>query len=113
MCPQCNAELVTGEIAGSQFAGCPTCGGMLFQQPAFAALLRHLRAASNPDAMMPKPMNAAELQVHRACPACGKQLDTHPYGGPGNSVIDTCIDCNLVWLDHGELSKLVHAPGKR
>lgn len=112
-CPNCRTELVGGQIVDCQFAGCTHCGGMLFRQPVFASLLRHLRAASHPDALMPKPMNTAELSVHRACPVCGKQLDTHPYAGPGNAVIDNCFDCNLIWLDHGELSKLVHAPGPR
>ena len=32
---------------------------------------------------------------------------------PGNIVIDTCIGCKLAWLDHGELSKIVRAPGRR
>jgi Zn-finger nucleic acid-binding protein len=112
-CPSCQTELVTGQIVDCKFAGCPDCGGMLFSQPVFANLVRHLRAATNPAALMPKPMNPTELSVHRQCPVCGNPLDTHPYGGPGNAVIDNCFTCNLVWLDHGELSRLVHAPGRR
>jgi Zn-finger nucleic acid-binding protein len=39
-------------------------------------------------------------------------MDVHPYYGPGNVVIDTCIDCRVLWLDHGELRKIRDAPGR-
>jgi Zn-finger nucleic acid-binding protein len=38
-------------------------------------------------------------------------MDRHPYLGPGNVVIDTCSTCDLIWLDHGELTEMVDAPG--
>jgi Zn-finger nucleic acid-binding protein len=37
-------------------------------------------------------------------------MDTHPYGGPGNVIIDTCENCSVNWLDHGELQRIVRAP---
>jgi Zn-finger nucleic acid-binding protein len=39
-------------------------------------------------------------------------MDTHPYCGPGNIVIDSCNHCNVVWLDRGELGQVVNAPGR-
>ncbi len=36
-------------------------------------------------------------------------MDVHPYYGPGNIVIDTCADCGLMWLDHGELTRVEQA----
>jgi hypothetical protein len=33
-------------------------------------------------------------------------MDTHPYGGPGNVIIDNCERCELNWLDYGELAKV-------
>ena len=44
------------------------------------------------------------------CPQCKQQMDTHLYGGPGNVIIDVCEACGLVWLDHGELERIVSAP---
>ena len=32
--------------------------------------------------------------------------------GPGNIVIDTCHHCDLIWLDYGEITKVVNAPGR-
>jgi Zn-finger nucleic acid-binding protein len=37
-------------------------------------------------------------------------MDTHPYAGPGNVIIDSCGDCWLLWLDRGELARIAHAP---
>ena len=37
-CPACHGELRLGAVARCQFAGCPSCNGMMFQQPVFARL---------------------------------------------------------------------------
>jgi Zn-finger nucleic acid-binding protein len=39
-------------------------------------------------------------------------METHPYYGPGNVIIDSCAACDLVWLDFGELTQIVDAPGR-
>ena len=112
-CPGCRGELLIGTLHQCQFAGCPKCGGMLFQQETFAMMIAHLRAANPEPAQMPEPMDASQLKVRRLCPTCDTMLETHPYAGPGNSVIDTCIHCQVIWFDAGELTKLVAAPGRR
>ncbi|MCE9533959.1 MAG: hypothetical protein K8T89_22980 [Planctomycetes bacterium] len=33
-------------------------------------------------------------------------MDTHPYGGGGSVVVDTCVCCELIWLDAGEIDVL-------
>jgi Zn-finger nucleic acid-binding protein len=37
-------------------------------------------------------------------------MDTHPYCGPANIIIDTCERCGVNWLDYGELDRIVRAP---
>jgi len=39
-------------------------------------------------------------------------MDTHPYYGPGNCVVDTCIRCGVIWLDYGEITVITNAPGR-
>ena len=113
MCPSDGTELQIGALAGCQFAGCPTCQGMLIQQPVFASALAHFRAQYGESFSIPAPMNAAQLNIVRHCPACHSKFETYPYAGAGNSVIDACTSCGLLWLDAGELNNLVTAPGKR
>lgn len=47
------------------------------------------------------------------CPACDGHMETHPYYGPGNVMIDSCAECDSVWLDHGELSRVERSSGGR
>ncbi len=112
-CPNCDAELVIGKLQRCQFAGCPQCRGMLLQQDVFGMLIQHFRAASDAPREIPKPLDPNELSVRRTCPSCDRVLETHAYAGPGNAVVDTCFPCGMIWLDEGELTKLVRAPGKR
>ena len=37
-------------------------------------------------------------------------MDTHFYAGPGNVILADCDPCELNWLDHGKLMRIVHAP---
>ena len=113
LCPTCRGPLRIGVVAGSQFAGCAACHGMLFQREVFARLVQHLRATTPDPKKRPQPMNPDELHVRRSCPTCNHTLETHPYGGPGNSVVDTCFACGIIWFDQGELTKLIEAPGPR
>jgi hypothetical protein len=39
-------------------------------------------------------------------------MDTHPYYGPGNVVVDNCARCAVIWLDCGELAAIRDAPGR-
>jgi Zn-finger nucleic acid-binding protein len=39
-------------------------------------------------------------------------METHPYGGGGNVIIEDCERCELNWLDHGELERIVQAPDR-
>jgi len=39
-------------------------------------------------------------------------MSTHPYAGPGVIVVDTCDQCLMIWLDYGELARVVNAPGR-
>jgi len=36
-------------------------------------------------------------------------MAVYPYGGPGNIIIQGCGQCKLIWLDFGELSRIVRA----
>jgi Zn-finger nucleic acid-binding protein len=36
-------------------------------------------------------------------------MDSYPYGGPGNIVIDNCPRCALLWLNYGELTRIIRA----
>ncbi len=53
------------------------------------------------------PCRYSKRQIE--CPSCSQRMETHPYYGPGNIVVDTCSECGYLWLDHGEISRVENA----
>jgi len=112
-CPRCRVllNLITYDdfFRGYQ---CPKCQGLLFNRTTFReAIDFHRSRAKTP----PEPFSlfdSGELDRDSYCSVCQKKMETFQYNGPGNIVIDTCHNCDLIWLDYGELQKVVNAPGK-
>ena len=82
---------------------------MLIPMQALEALADELRTGQGSEAVPAVP-GKDELQRKINCPQCHHAMDAHYYAGPGNVVIDSCEDCCLIWLDRGELMRIVHAP---
>lgn len=112
-CPACGAALHLASL-DDRYQGyqCERCQGLLLNRFQFgdAVQVRRAWAGHPPDA--PRPLNRADLARRLRCPLCRQPMNTHAYGGPGNIVIDTCDRCQVVWLDYGELSRAIDAPGR-
>lgn len=112
-CPVCRTPLTAAETCSRRVECCETCGGLLFPEGSFAAVVQDRRARYAGVDVIPQRLNPDRLQVARYCPSCYEPMECHPYYGPGNAVIDSCPDCNLIWLDAGELTQIERAPGRR
>jgi Zn-finger nucleic acid-binding protein len=110
-CPLCQGTLVTAKVGDGSVLFCERCRGILCDQQTFGAVVGQLRNDPATPLAIPRPINRADLARNVPCPQCASLMDTHPYYGPGNVVVDTCGQCRLIWLDHGELHKIVSAPG--
>ncbi|MCA9036899.1 MAG: zf-TFIIB domain-containing protein [Planctomycetaceae bacterium] len=111
-CPCCSVPLATGALDDQPAAFCEECCGVLMSRPQFATALRQRRARrTNLDSELAPPIDTRQYERRIHCPNCRRKMDVHPYYGPGNVVIDSCCDCNLVWLDHGEMSRIERAAG--
>jgi Zn-finger nucleic acid-binding protein len=91
---------------------CARCRGVLFPRPTFAAVTTKRRAWATTPTTEPVPPNPRELDRRLRCPKCSSHFGTYPHYGPGNVVIDNCTSCDLIWLDFGEMRKIVDAPGR-
>ncbi len=109
-CPVCRQELKHASYLGKRLGYCPKCLGMLLDLDSFGALVQIVRARRDRIPEPPRPLDPAELERVIDCPRCQQRMDTHPYAGPGNIVIDNCPDCRLNWLDHNELRRVTMAP---
>ena len=113
-CPKCvTTQLEVGTIAGTQVAFCGICRGYVIDSGSFGFLATSLRQGYTGPDDKPVLIDQAALNEKVNCPACQTNMHAHPYYGPGNSVINSCSTCQLTWLDHGELSTIIRAPGTR
>lgn len=108
-CPVCKDTLVAATVAEVHVLYCRRCHGVLISQGVFAAVVKYVQAqAPEPSAPL-KPLSRDDLQRSLHCSSCRRLMETHPYYGPGNIVIDVCMRCRLVWLDGGELNAISNA----
>jgi Zn-finger nucleic acid-binding protein len=113
-CPLCSVPLVKAAIADTPLLYCTQCHGLLLPMKVLPGLVDAQRAAAmqsgkNAPAVQTPP-DRGDLKRVLQCPQCHKRMDTHFYAGPGNVIVDSCGDCWLIWLDRGELMRIVHAP---
>jgi Zn-finger nucleic acid-binding protein len=90
---------------------CAKCRGILLPRATFASVTNKRRAWATSPPAEPVPLNRQDLDRELSCPGCGGRFDTYPHYGPGNVVIDSCVTCDLIWLDFGEIRQIVDAPG--
>jgi Zn-finger nucleic acid-binding protein len=109
-CPVCAVPLVHAALLGHRFLYCQRCRGMLIDVDTFVATIEDLRAHRETPAELPHGPDPHDLGRHIRCPQCHEEMDTHPYAGPGNVIIDNCERCEVNWLDYGELRRIVRAP---
>ncbi len=112
-CPLCRItlNLVTFDDFYQGYQ-CSRCHGLLFNRTTFREAIEFHRSRTKEPPEPFNTFNASELERKTNCPVCGKQMETFQYLGPGNIVIDTCNTCDLIWLDYGEITKVVNAPGR-
>jgi Zn-finger nucleic acid-binding protein len=111
-CPLCRAPLMRSML-DERFAvdHCQRCRGLLIDRATFVEAITQRRARAGGPPVTPQRIDARELDRRLTCPSCARAMETHPYSGPGNIVIDTCSGCDLIWLDYGELQQITDAPG--
>jgi Zn-finger nucleic acid-binding protein len=112
-CPACITAMDAALLDGDRpIHFCGRCRGVLLPRPTFAATISGRRAwASGPPAA-PVPLDRRSLERKLSCPRCQGLFETYPHSGPGNVVIDSCLSCDLIWLDYGEMKRIVDAPGR-
>jgi Zn-finger nucleic acid-binding protein len=111
-CPVCTTGLMHAVAAGQRMLYCNVCHGMLISMGVFPVVIEDLKSQRASTAYNARPFDPRDLDRRLSCPKCGRQMDTHLYGGGGNVVIDDCENCGLNWLDYGELERIVRAPDR-
>jgi Zn-finger nucleic acid-binding protein len=110
-CPACQTLLADASIDGFQIIYCTGCHGVLIDMEKFVPLLELLREQRYWSRSSQSPRNRDAARILK-CPLCQHEMDLHPYGGGGNVDVDSCETCGVLWLDRGELSRIVAAPDR-
>jgi len=106
ICPLCRVPLVSALIEGETVCYCGHCRGFLAETDTFGVIVTKRRALHGSHEHRTEPFDPVELKRVLTCPNCQQCMDTHPYFGGGNAVVDTCEGCGLIWLDAGELATI-------
>lgn len=112
-CPRCAEQLVHASLDSHPAKACPDCHGIMLTNAAFGSLVRKRRAEFRGADRTLRPMDLDQLSDPIYCPECRWTMEVHPYYGPGNQIIDSCVRCGLVWIDSGEMTAIEQAPGRR
>lgn len=104
LCPVCRLPLFSSRVADETVCFCRQCQGFLAETDTFVVIVAKRRAQHGPHENRTERFDAAQLARALSCPSCQQRMDTHPYFGGGNAVVDTCEHCGLIWLDAGELA---------
>jgi Zn-finger nucleic acid-binding protein len=107
-CPLCHNPLVLAYVGKIKVSTCSRCRGILIEQPTFLRVIQYMRSKVKEPLLSPPPVRMEEVERKLHCPSCHMLMDTHPYAGPGNIIIDNCPRCNLNWMDHNELYRVTH-----
>ena len=112
-CPVCKSGMAHALIDSDHpIDFCNQCRGVLLPRPTFAGVVNKRRAWATDPPAEPIALDREALNRELSCPKCSGRFDTYPHYGPGNVVIDSCVRCDVVWLDFGEMRQMVAAPGR-
>ena len=107
-CPICAVALARGRLDGRSLLLCQRCQGMLIAMADFVSVIEAARAHERQRGIVsPREQHPGERELK--CPSCAKPMLNHVYGGPGNLMIDSCEQCQVNWLDPGELRRIARA----
>lgn len=108
-CPTCRKPLVSAIVNTVHIFACPNCRGNLIEQSKMLPILRQAQTLDSASKEQNQRVDESERSRIAICPSCQNLMSVYPYGGPGNIMIQGCEQCQMIWLDFGELSKVARA----
>ena len=105
--------MLNAAAGGRPVQVCLGCYGALVPMASFVAVVAVVRffEGQSLDVLPARRQEPGDRLL--VCPSCSQVMTSHLYGGPGNIVMDSCEDCELNWLDPGELRRIALAPDSR
>lgn len=112
-CPKCEHLLARVRYAGVNVLQCDQCGGHLVENHRVKTIER--RVDKDLNALMAEIVAVEGLDTaHKVrCPRCRARMVKKEIRAQRKFRIDECRNCDLVWLDGGELAEIQFAFGTK
>ena len=108
-CPDCMNELKVAKLKGISIHECLKCKGKWFERNELMLAKNKADGSLSWLDFDPFGKDAEKLSfvsVGKQCPQCKKEMQSLTYN-QSKVVIDKCQSCKGVWLNHGELEKII------
>jgi len=102
-CPGCSGEMETSDVDGAQLHTCISCSGIWMSYSSISALMQLEGSYANPISLSSKLVSCATSNLK--CPECADSKLR--ILNQTNVELDVCHECVGLFLDHGEMEKLV------
>jgi len=108
-CPKCGGRLLSREIGGAIVDQCENCHGIWLELGELPAIIAFHRQQSKPDVGPEGETVPVYDAISAPCPRCGGEGNMTRLTNLEDSslIMDSCPVCYGIWLDGGELQKLM------
>lgn len=106
-CPKCGIALDRKKVRELTAEGCPKCGGIWLDKIAWEQVRNDLDGALELERVFVDYNPMPVIGIDLLCPQCNLALQPfRPMDAP-NMEFDFCSNCGGLWLEDGELGKLI------
>ncbi|MCX8036807.1 MAG: zf-TFIIB domain-containing protein [Candidatus Sumerlaeia bacterium] len=111
LCPVCLSEMIVLEMDRIEVDHCLRCKGVWLDRGELELLVEMSGAPSGPIRGALEGRGRPLIGPKRRCPVCGVRMDEVDVEGPAPVVVDRCPRRHGLWLDEGELGRLIESAG--
>lgn len=108
LCPDCHQPLQAETYHGITLDSCPHCAGFWFDEAELGRVRRSdpLALIELEEEHLPQVEVQPNANTKRLCPSCQSLLERYQYLYDSPVTLDTCVNCEGVWVEDGELGKI-------
>jgi Zn-finger nucleic acid-binding protein len=102
-CPNCPGQLTATFYERVDIHLCSSCNGILLDEQKLGEIERAREKVISRDKAH---TDTRHYESHHTCPNCSITMEKAKYGKYAPKTIDKCPQCNVIWLDEGELEDI-------
>jgi Zn-finger nucleic acid-binding protein len=112
-CPRCTVEMRSAIVGNVELDTCDRCEGIWFDRDELQTVLDHgeyelggseISRSLDSDVEREEAPGSSDM----SCPRCNAELTRYNYSYESGIILDTCPDGCGLWMDDGELKKILH-----